>query len=307
VYRCDVLVEDEDGLTMSVGEATESSVADEGRVGPPWRVALVWVGLVAVWAATGQLNRYVLEPNLAETPRHAALGVVTGAAAVGLIVAARRLLDRRSVRSLGVGSPAIAARHLLFGAAYWLTLAAVGLGVGMWLGWLEVTVAAPGAAALLFLLLRAALVFVFEAFPEELAFRGYLYANLCERLGTAAAVVLQAVLFTGWAFAFVALAEALGARADWVISADRAILFVTFGLILGLLRAISGSIWIGVGFHLAFQTVSQLHAAGEAGVLQVREQAANTLNVVSFWFFPVVVGALLLLPLALRRRGRLGA
>lgn len=151
-------------------------------------------------------------------------------------------------------------------------------------------------------MLRIGLVFVFEAFPEELAFRGHLYANLRERVGTAMTVVLQAVLFTGWAFAFVAIAGSLGGGSDWAISADRAVLFMTFGLVLGLLRATSGSIWVEVGFHLAFQTVAQLYASGEATFLQVPEERANALNVLSFWLFPVVIGTLLLLPLALRRR-----
>lgn len=122
----------------------------------------------------------------------------------------------------------------------------------------------------------------------------------------AATVVLQAVLFTGWAFAFIAVAGGLGGGSDWGISADRVVLFVTFGLILGVFRALSGSIWVGVGFHLAFQTIAQLYASGEASFLQVPEQSANALNVLSFWLFPVVIGSLLLLPLALRRRANRG-
>ncbi|MQA87627.1 MAG: hypothetical protein GEV03_24140 [Streptosporangiales bacterium] len=252
---------------MPTHRATNLPVGVERRPAPPgplWRVALVWAGLVVVWVATMLLNGYVLEPNLAEKVRHAALAAVTCAVPVGLIIAARRMLERRPLRTLGLSSPGLGARHLLFGAVYWLVLAAVGLGVGIWLGWLDVRVTVPSAAA---------------------------------------AVVLQAVLFTAWAFAFVAIAGAFVGETDWGISVDRAVLFLTFGLILGLLRAITGGIWAGVGFHLAFQTVSQLYGSGEAGFLQVQEETANVLNLLSFWLFPVVIGGLLLLFPAMRRRG----
>ena len=62
-------------------------------------------------------------------------------------------------------------------------------------------------------LFQGFLVFTGEALPEELALRGYLYANLAERLPRWAAVLGQAVLFMLWAFALVGLLQLLAGRA----------------------------------------------------------------------------------------------
>ncbi len=42
------------------------------------------------------------------------------------------------------------------------------------------------------------LVFLFEALPEELVFRGYMQGNLEQAIGHWGAVLAQAVLFSVW-------------------------------------------------------------------------------------------------------------
>ncbi len=91
------------------------------------------------------------------------------------------------------------------------------------------------------------LVLLFEAVPEELIFRGYLYQTLRERWPRWASVLGQAVLFCGF-----------GAAIGAALTVDRQLLFGFFALGLGVMRAVSGSVFTTIGFHAAFQTVGQL-------------------------------------------------
>ena len=95
-------------------------------------------------------------------------------------------------------------------------------------------------------------------------------------------MLAQATLFTLWG-------AAIGAAG----SVDRVVLFFTFSVALGILRVISGNLWATIGFHLAFQWVTQLVSAVREGSLQIAEQP--TLELVVFWFFPIVLGSIALI------------
>lgn len=101
------------------------------------------------------------------------------------------------------------------------------------------------------------LVFLYEALPEELVFRGYVQRNLLTALPAGQAVVIQAVLFTLFGF-LVGVAQ----------SPFRLSLFLTFGLLLGAFRVATGDIWAGIGFHVAYQSVAQLFV-GEGAAFEV--------------------------------------
>ncbi len=242
------------------------------------RVAAVFAAACLVWI-TVSIALAPLGDAHGNRLGHAARAVLTVALAVPVVVLARRFLDRRPWRGLGLTAP----RWALAGAACWLVPAALGTAVVLGLGWAQVTAAGPWETrTLLLALYLPALVFLFEALPEELIFRGYLYRNLADRFPRWLAVVGQAVLFT----AFGVLIGAAG-------SVDRIILFLTFSLTLGALRAVTGSLWAPIGFHLAFQHVTQLiDAATRDGALSI--EGYLDLLFVASWLLPIVVGGLVL-------------
>lgn len=132
------------------------------------------------------------------------------------------------------------------------------------------------------------LVFLFEALPEGLIFRGYLYRNRADHLPRWFAVAGQAVLFT----AFGALVG------DG--SVERIVVLLTFGLTLGALRVVTGSLWAPIGFHLAFQYVTQFTGAAVLdGALRI--EGLPDLEFVAFWLLPIAVGGLILAGAAARR------
>jgi hypothetical protein len=61
-----------------------------------------------------------------------------------------------------------------------------------------------------------------------------------------AAALGQAALFTG-----------AGVISGAAATPDRVLLFAMFSLTLGCLRALTGTVWVTMGFHLAFQVVAQ--------------------------------------------------
>lgn len=91
-----------------------------------------------------------------------------------------------------------------------------------------------------------ALVLLSEALPEELLFRGWLMQALTRSGSPWAAILGQAALFTAFAWAV-----------GGVGSLDDASFIACFGLMLGVVRAATGSVWAPMGLHLAFIAAQQ--------------------------------------------------
>jgi membrane protease YdiL (CAAX protease family) len=248
------------------------------RLGAVFAAAcLIWIAVYTALAPLGEVHTNRLG--------HAARALVTVALTVPMVVLARRYLDRRPWRGMGLTCP----RWALVGGACWLAAAALGTTLTLGLGWATVAAGTWPTPTLLLAIYLPVLVFLFEALPEELVFRGHLYRNLADRFPRWLAVLGQAVLFT----AFGVLIGAAG-------SVDRIVLFFTFSLTLGALRAVTGSLWAPIGFHLAFQYVTQLAAAATRdGALLV--EGFPDLQFVAFWLLPIVGGGLVLAVLGARR------
>lgn len=285
------------GTTTSAGERAAP------RAGVLVRVAVVWAAVTLAWVLVGVVREEILRPNLPYDPAQVVQALLAGTLGVSAVILACRLLDRRTIASLGLGSLRTEWRALLTGAGLWLALAAVGFVVGVAVGGFRLEVGAPTAAFVGWLLLQLGLVFCYEALPEELALRGYVLTNLRERIPRWAAVLGQAVLFMLWAFTFVALQQALGYGSSWQIGVDRVVLFLSFGITLALVRLWTGSLWGSIGFHWAYQLVTQLLAHDRLVVLRT-PRAEDLANAQLFlWFFPIVVGGAIVL-VALRRKER---
>jgi membrane protease YdiL (CAAX protease family) len=253
-----------------------------GRLNLFWRVAVVFLAVTLVWLFVTQGLGSFFGPAYPDRVGHAVRAVLTSALVVPLIFLARRYLDRRSWEGLRFTSLRTGWRWLLFGMVFWLVAAGLGLVVTVVLGWTRISLGTPSVGILLLFLYLPVLVFLYEALPEELIFRGYLYRNLSARYARWVSVLAQATLFTLWGAAIAAAG-----------SVDRVVLFFTFSVALGILRVISGNLWATIGFHLAFQWVTQLVSAVREGSLQIAEQP--TLELVVIWFFPIVLGSIALI------------
>lgn len=198
-------------------------------------------------------------------------GAVLSVAAFLVIVALSRSAGHRSLEGSGIDDPENAWLGVLSGALAWLVPAAATFTV---LGMLGASLTIEGSPPQLFTIpiLVALAVLLSEAVPEEIVFRGYVTGVLEERLRGWWVVIAQAALFA-------ATAALLRGGANPIDLS----LFVTMGLVLGYSRMVSGSVWIAVGFHAAFQTGSQLVLTHD--IIQfsgARTQAMVALGIVPF-------------------------
>lgn len=220
-------------------------VSGAGRPPLAVRVAAVFVGVTAIWIVLDAGVSAILGEEYSR-PAHIARAVGATALTVPAIFAARRLLDRAPFSGLKLTSVRAGWRPFALGGLCWAAPAAVAGSVVVALGWADLTVTVSPGRLLAGVAALTVLVFLYEALPEELIFRGYFFANFADRWPSTVAVLVQGALFTLWGFA-------IGAAE----SVDRVVLFFTFACTLGVLRATTGSLWSSIGFHWAFQITAQ--------------------------------------------------
>lgn len=206
---------------------------------------------------------------LAQVLLQAAL--MTGIVVPGIVILRRRL-DRRGLSGLGLSRSA--AKPLALGAG-------VGVlsGAGVWVpavlaGWIRID-ELDLAAFTGFLLLNGVVLLLFEALPEELALRGYMWTNLRDGWGLAAATIITTAMFpfvglvvgpVRWAAATVLGADAaeisvFPAGNDPVVYIVQ---LVVFGLALVAARRIPlpGAVFAAVAFHWTQLTVTRILLGG---------------------------------------------
>jgi hypothetical protein len=210
------------------------------------RIAIVFTAATLIWLFVHRAGDALFGTDY-DRGRHVASAVVVTALVVPMIVLAYRRLDRLPWPALRRGSPRTALGLLLLGAAGYLIPATVAVAALAATGGLEIGLRASAAEAVLSVLSLVLLVFLYEALPEELVFRGYLYRNLATALPRWGAVLAQSALFALFGLA-------VGAAA----TVDRVVLFFVFAVVQGAIRAVTDTLLVPIGFHLAFQTTEQI-------------------------------------------------
>ena len=207
------------------------------------RLALLAAGLVLVW----RITLSIAYQGGRDTASHLGAGLAISVATAALVYALLRL-DRLSWRDVGVGNFAANLRAFALGAGLWLAPALAGVALCVALGWTSISLRSPpAAAAMAMALLPLALgVFLVEALPEELALRGYAQGLVGRQAPAWVALLAQALLFTAFAWAV----GALDSLQQWLFIPGLA-------LILGYARALTGSVWTGIGIHATWMTAQQ--------------------------------------------------
>lgn len=211
-----------------------------------WRIAIVLLVVSGVSLLIGSLADSFLGSDYSRSG-HVFRAMLTSLIVIPFIFGVRYFLDQRSWDGLGLSRLTSAWYPLLIGMICWIVPATVGIITCVVLGWTQITLQEPIGNILLAGVVLFFLVFIYEALPEELIFRGYFYRNLADEMPRWLAVLGQAILFVLW-----------GLANGGTNSIDRSLLFFVAAIILGILRVVTGSLWASIGFHLAFQTMAQL-------------------------------------------------
>lgn len=213
-------------------------------------------GTLLVWQVMDWVNDQLPEGPQAGL-QHWANALTVFALAVPMVWLARRYLDRRPWGGLLLTGPRRGWAPFLVGAVSWLIPGVLGLVVLLALGRVGIVPNQPPEQTAVTMAALVVLVLLFEAVPEELIFRGYLFRNLNTAMPGWLAVFAQAVLFTAFGLALWI------PEGGWAVLPERLPLFLGMGVVLGCIRLITGNVWACVGFHTAFQVAAQTLLNGE--------------------------------------------
>lgn len=200
---------------------------------------LIAVGIAVVTVAGGgdPAENLKLDPGDLGLGGLAAVQLLTLVITLIVVAGMRRLVDRRSVLSLGLRLEGHVG-ELLEGAVWGVAVIAVGFAVLLGIGVL--TVAAPREPTSPLLLIGYLGVLVIVAFNEELLVRGYLLTNLMESFNRYLALAITAVVFAAF--------HLFNAN----VSALAVVNLVLAGLILGITTIHSRNLWFPIAMHLTW-------------------------------------------------------
>lgn len=208
-------------------------------------ICVLGVGLLVQWA-TSSLPMAV---SLTVT------GLGMSASALGLVHLLRRHVDRGTLKDV-VTFDRTTLPLLLLGIVIAAAVAVTGGAISVWLGfadWSLDTTALAEIGLPTVIAVAVASTLLTQGFPEELVFRGYMFANL--RDTPWAAVAVTSLIFGSIHVVSNGGATTLGERVVYAVMATG------FGLMLAACRTVTGTLWLGVGFHAGHNAFVRMFVA----------------------------------------------
>lgn len=243
------------------------------------RVGAAWLLAVGALAFAGWAGEYVETAFGADRYlRYGLQALIMSGLVVPGILWLRVNWDRADMAGLGLPGLGKSVRSLALGIGLLALPLVATIALAKLFGWATITVTdADGAfGALLFTMFTA---FLFEALPEELAFRGYVYRNLNTSMSRWLAGAAAVALFVLAPAVLVPIQEhilgmevTLGGATR--LTAGYLITMLIFGSFVQYLRILTGTIWTGVGFHFAFLLVNRILGPRPTDFIQFSEIVA---------------------------------
>ncbi len=253
---------------MDITSDTTSSGVFLGQDRRPrltWRILSAWLGFFGCVLIIGMAVQ-TATAWLAPVISHAVAGLGITASALGLVFLLRRHADRRPWSGIGLTLDHATILHLLFGVALATIVttvaaaATVQLGLADW-GWsVDATkkLAEQGLATTIIMIAISTLLV--QGFPEELVFRGYMFRNLGGALPLWATVTSSSLIFGSMHVFSNGGATTLGERVVYAVAATG------LGLMLAACRTVTGTLWLGIGFHGGYDAFNGLIITVHQGV-----------------------------------------
>ncbi len=211
------------------------------------RILLALLGFVAcllMFGATAQWATSSLPTMVSLT----VTGLAVSAGTFGLVFLLRRYVDRDAWKG-AMSFDRTTLPLLLLGVVTAAAVAAIGAAITVRLGFADWGLDAATMAKLAELglpnviVVTIATTLLVQGFPEELVFRGYMFGNLRARLPLWSAVTVSSLIFGSIHVVSNGGATTLGERLVYAVMATG------FGLMLAACRTVSGTLWLGIGFH----------------------------------------------------------
>ena len=183
----------------------------------------------------------------------------------------RKRLDRGSPISIGLNNIPQGLTKFILGFGLLLAPLLISLLIIQVAGWAEIKVNWQGAQIDM-ILLGMLSVFITDALPEELVFRGYIFSNLLTKFVKWKSAIITTLLFVLFPLILYPIKSLLGSDLTTGIVNNISIGYIGYMLFFGAfavyLRILTKSIWTGVGFHLMFVYINQLIGIDNTNLIQ---------------------------------------
>lgn len=260
---------------MNASNTEETTTSLPVRIAAGWVLIFVALGL-AGWSGQFLESQWGIGGRL----RYGIQAFIMAGITVPGILILRSRLDRRSIEGLGLPGVTRSVIWFLLGAGILIGPLILVVVLNSIFGWATMTVNSSGSALGA---LAAAVVtaFFFEALPEELAFRGYIYRNLSGTYQRWVAMLMTAGLFVLLPTALVQVQQYIlgmevrigGANS---LQVDYLITMAIFALLTNYLRILSGTVWMSVGFHLGFLQMSRIFGMNDRALIRLSDITSET-------------------------------
>ena len=142
----------------------------------------------------------------------------------------------------------------------------------------------------------------FEALPEEILFRGYLYSNLNTAMSKWKASAVTVGLFALLPVLLVpvqryVLGMEVSVGGASYITPSYIVTMILFAAFLQYLRIMTESIWMGIGFHLSFVLINRIIGPEQFNLIHVSDVSNQTpITIIAISSVVLILTALLLYP-----------
>jgi membrane protease YdiL (CAAX protease family) len=184
----------------------------------------------------------------------------------------RKYVDQGIPLSIGIGNVKNALIKLLIGVGFVLLPLFISLVCTLLFGWGNINFNV-NESTFYNLLIGISITFLFEALPEELAFRGYIYSKLNVFLKRWLSALITVGLFVLLPIVLVPIQKHIlgmdiNVGGSNAITESYIITMIFFGSFVQYLRVLTKTIWMGIGFHLMFVYFNRMIGTESTDLIQ---------------------------------------
>ena len=270
-----------------------------------WMMALVmgWLALIIGLYTATLVGKLLEDANTSEPTVQLIKGIIISIIVLIVTYNVQTRMLNRSWKDIFGSNPRHGIISFLIGAGLAVGLAILGFVIASWQGWITIVEWHISPQLLGSIAINMMFAFLYEALPEEVALRGFVYNTLKLKLPAFVAFLCQLGLFVLVPIAVAYLQFLSGMGMVNQISVDYIVLLLGFGTTLQLLRSFTGSLWTSIGFHLAYLEISRFAVLQrEQRLFTFEESVPGAGELFVLFFMTVIVAAIILgCMLAIRR------
>ena len=244
------------------------------------KIILAWFLGVAGLVLAALLGEYLEKRGASESLRYSSQAILMAGLVFFGIQLMRIKFDKSQRIHIGFGRFQPSVLKFILGLGLITVPIALTIGIMLIFGWGNVNFNFSGVS-LSAIAIGMGTVFLFEALPEELLFRGYIYSQLNTKVKRWKSAVFTICLFAilpvaVHIFQTVIFGLNINFGGNSTITPSFLITLIFFGAFTQYLRILTGSIWTSIGFHLIFVYMNQLIGVESTNLIQFTDLTNET-------------------------------